>query len=61
MNAYVSYTLGDNVEILKLLGTANLKGTGNGLENALAGMRVPISCPARAAMTASRAATAAIG
>ncbi|HEX8669322.1 MAG TPA: calcium-binding protein [Allosphingosinicella sp.] len=33
----ISYTLGSNVENLKLMGTANLNGTGNGLSNAITG------------------------
>jgi Ca2+-binding RTX toxin-like protein len=33
----ISYTLGDNVENLQLLGTANLNGTGNALANILIG------------------------
>ncbi|MBK8189668.1 MAG: calcium-binding protein [Vampirovibrionales bacterium] len=37
INALVSYTLSDNVEVLTLLGSANLNGTGNALSNYLIG------------------------
>ncbi|WP_415761512.1 M10 family metallopeptidase C-terminal domain-containing protein [Pseudomonas sp. CP4] len=35
--SYVDYTLGNNVEILNLVGSANLSGTGNALNNTLSG------------------------
>ncbi|MCB1339646.1 MAG: hypothetical protein KDK24_00985 [Pseudooceanicola sp.] len=35
--ASVNYTLGDNVEVLRLIGEKTLKGTGNGLDNTLHG------------------------
>ncbi|MDD5277372.1 MAG: M10 family metallopeptidase C-terminal domain-containing protein [Methylovulum sp.] len=37
VNSSISYTLGDNVENLKLTGTAAINGTGNGLDNILTG------------------------
>lgn len=37
VNATISYTLGSNLENLNLLGTANLNGTGNTLDNLLTG------------------------
>ena len=37
VNASISYTLGANVEDLVLSGTANLKGTGNNLDNVIIG------------------------
>ena len=37
VNAYITYTLGDNVENLTLLGTAVIDGNGNALANALTG------------------------
>ncbi|MFN4017796.1 MAG: M10 family metallopeptidase C-terminal domain-containing protein [Reyranella sp.] len=37
VNAWVGWTLGANLEQLRLLGTADLNGTGNGLNNALFG------------------------
>src|SRR5262249_32429492 len=37
VNAYVSYTLGDNVEDLNLLGRDGLEGFGNDLDNAITG------------------------
>jgi Ca2+-binding RTX toxin-like protein len=37
VNAWLGWTLGDNFEQLRLMGAADLKGTGNGLNNALFG------------------------
>ncbi len=37
VNSTISYTLGSNVEKLTLLGTANLNGTGNALDNLIVG------------------------
>ena len=37
VNTYINYTLGSNLENLQLLGSSNLKGTGNSLGNRITG------------------------